>query len=124
MNKVQRAIIHSIDVAFSNTIVDKSQFYEILETKYGKKRQYIADDYSVFNRALAETYGAAHFKIEREILHVLHDLTRIGLCRLTDEIPAFITIVESNIDESNRCVEEARRRFDIIKAMLDKTRNA
>ncbi len=71
-----------------------------------------------------ETYGIGHFGIEREILHVLPDLTRIGICRLTDEIPAFITIVESNIDESNRGVEEARRRFDLIKAMLDKTKNA
>ncbi len=112
MNKVQRAIIHSIDVALSNTIVDKSHFYEILETKYGKTRRHIGDDYGVFHRALVETYGIGHFRIEREIVRVLHDLTRIGLCRLTDEIPAFITIVESNIDESNRGVEEGKRQLD------------
>lgn len=111
IDKVQQAIIESIDLALDRTISDKDEFYVILKEKYGLKREDIPTNYGVFHEALTEIYGLNHHKIDREIIRALHSLAENGTYRLIDEIPAFITIVENHIEEANRLVEKAKQRF-------------
>jgi hypothetical protein len=66
--------------------VRKEQFYRSLEEKYRIKPEDIPTHYGTFHEALVEAYGLGHYKVERQFVRTLHERTKSGFYRQTEEI--------------------------------------
>ena len=119
--KVRRVIIESIDKALSSfNYVDKDFFYRTLEAEYGVKKEEIPEKYEAFHGAMIKIYGLKHHPIERRIVKVLHTSSQKGTYKEIDEIPAFVVIVESYLEEADNALEKSRAKLKENEAELKK----
>lgn len=100
--------------------LNKEDFYKILETKYGLKVEDIPVKYELFHNALSETYGIQHFAVERKIVEVLHERSKMGVYDEAHEIPAFTVLVKSYMAEVDETVMKNKAQIEKNLKTLEK----
>ncbi len=114
MSNVDRIVSECVDTTLSSfEFVEKGAFYVILEQHYGIKPQTIAKNYEVFHKALKNTFGRHHASIERQIVKTLHERTKRGIYKQSDEIKAFNRIVTVFMKDSETRIKEMEKLTDI-----------
>jgi signal transduction histidine kinase len=101
-----RIIFECVDAALSKfEWIDKETFYLFLKQKYQVNTEKFADDFEAIHKALKDSFGINHFKIEREIIKILNDRAKDGTYKRYDEVQAFGRIVNVFMTETEENIK-------------------
>lgn len=64
--------------------------------------------FDTFHLALKEVYGLNHYQIERALLRTLHERTKQGYYKQTDEVDAYYAVTQVIIAESQAKINEVK----------------
>lgn len=96
-----RIVYECLDAAFSRfDFVDKKTFYDLLTQKYHVESDKFADNFEVVHQALKDVFGVNHYKIEREVIHILNDRAKDGTYDRYIEVSAFGRMVNVFMKET------------------------
>ena len=109
MQAVDKIIIECADSALSQCgFLDKTKFYQTLETSYGIKLEEIGSNYESFHACLQSSLGIKHYAVERMLLRIMKERTDNGIYSRVDEISAFSIITNVYLKESEANLERSR----------------
>lgn len=114
LNDADKIIIECVDKALSYSRCDKVSFYSTLESKYGVKREEIADKFEKVHSALRDTFGTEHYAIDRLIVRTLHIGVKTGSYNQLDEIEAHAKVTEVFMAEAEMGITSSKARADLF----------
>ncbi len=108
MSNVDDIILQCVEVALAD-VPNKNDFFLILQRKYRLDLSHLSETFITFHLALKEVFGTGHYQIERDIIRILHERSKQGYYRFSDEVVAFSIILKVILADSNTNLDRIKK---------------
>jgi signal transduction histidine kinase len=113
---VNRIVFECLDAALSSfNFGEKNVFYDYLKRQYGLDDNSFAANFQTIHEALRAEYGLKHYRIEREMVRILHERAKKGIYERSVEISAFSCMVTVFMNESKEDLEKIASYNNVTK---------